>query len=58
MASHKSEREQVQLPVNTSMPGPPMAFATMNHQTYEEMMALAAAAILEEWMVRMSHSSH
>ena len=60
------ERQQMQLPADTSRTDPHTAFATMNHRTYEEMMALArdtwqwalvAAAILEEQMERMSHST-
>ena len=47
-------------------PDPHRAFTTVNHKTYEEMMApardawqwaLVAVAILEEQMERMSHST-
>ena len=37
----QQEREQAQLPVDTSQPDPHMAFATVNCQTYEEIMDLA-----------------
>ena len=62
----QQEEQQMQLSADTPRPNPHMVFAATNHRTYEEMMALArdawqwalvAAAILEEQIERVSHST-
>ena len=62
----QQEKQWTQLLANNPRPDPHMAFATTNQTAYEEMMTLArdaqhwalvAAAILEEWMESMSHST-